>query len=138
MLNQRLASSIYHVYGLQAICSFLNQKVSKDNMLKNYYYCKIIFCNMFLFVRLHHTGNCNAAKRLHINTLIDPRKTDFDNTVEYEECGQNVDKSTERDSSNHNYIVLTLTLEAGSKQLDKQVHQKKQAQLRQLFLSYFA
>lgn len=79
----------------------------------------------------------------YINTMIDPRPTDVDNTVEYEECGENVDKSiyeqlsTERNSSNHDYIVLTSNPEAGSKQLDNQVHQKKQAQLRQLFLILF-
>lgn len=79
----------------------------------------------------------------YINTIIDSRPTDVDNTVEYEECGENVDKSiyeqlsTERNSSNHDYIVLTSNPEAGSKQLDNQVHQKKQAQLRQLFLILF-
>ncbi|XP_052086950.1 neurogenic locus notch homolog protein 2-like [Mytilus californianus] len=76
----------------------------------------------------------------YVNNVVDGYPTDLSDTVEYDECLENVDKSDydqlspDKDGLNHDYIILTSTLKADSKRSDYEVHQKNKSLLRPIFL----
>ncbi|XP_052086947.1 protein jagged-1-like [Mytilus californianus] len=76
----------------------------------------------------------------YVNNVVDGGLTDLSDTVVYDECLENVDKSDydqlspEKDGFNHDYIILTSTLKAESNQSDNEVHQKNKSLLRPIFL----
>ncbi|VDI08421.1 Hypothetical predicted protein [Mytilus galloprovincialis] len=76
----------------------------------------------------------------YVNDVVDGGFTNLSDSVQYDECLENVDKSdydqlsAVRNGENHDYITLTSSLKAESKQSDNEVHQKNKSLMRSIFL----
>lgn len=79
----------------------------------------------------------------YANNFFVSRKADHENTADYEECLAKVDKciyddlSPKNDSSNHDYTIMTPTLNAKANPSDNPVHRKEQSLLKQLIILLF-
>ncbi|CAG2229568.1 unnamed protein product [Mytilus edulis] len=81
-----------------------------------------------------------AQKSGYVNNIADGGFTNLSDTVEYDECLENIDKSSYdqlspvKDGLNHDYLTLTSSFKAESKQSDNEVDQKNKSLLRPIFL----
>ncbi|CAG2229566.1 NOTCH2 [Mytilus edulis] len=75
----------------------------------------------------------------YVNNIVDGGFTNLSDSVQYDECLENVDKSDYdqlspvKDGLNHDYIILTSSIKAESKQSDNEVHQKNKSLLKPIF-----
>ncbi|VDI22577.1 Hypothetical predicted protein [Mytilus galloprovincialis] len=75
----------------------------------------------------------------YVNNSVDGGFTNLSDSVQYDECLENVDKSDYdqlspvKDGLNHDYIILTSSIKAETKQSDNEVHQKNKSLLRPIF-----